>query len=89
MPAVDMSNVFQKFDGEKLLEKLKELDTENKYLEKSVRLVREQMLVQSDWTQAADAPLSPEVIEAYRVYRQKLRDLPNHPDFPNVELPKV
>lgn len=41
-----------------------------------VRLVRDRLLSLSDWTQAADSPLSPEDREAWRVYRQALRDLP-------------
>lgn len=41
-----------------------------------VRLVRDRLLTLSDWTQAADAPLSTEQRAAWATYRQALRDLP-------------
>lgn len=40
-------------------------------------LERTQKLKESDWTQAVDSPLSDEKKEAWRVYRQALRDFPN------------
>lgn len=40
-----------------------------------VRNVRNLKLAQSDWTQLADAPLSPEQKSAWAAYRQALRDL--------------
>jgi hypothetical protein len=43
----------------------------------SVRAQRNQLLTQSDWTQLADAPLSPEQRNAWATYRQALRDLPS------------
>lgn len=88
MPKVDMSSLFTPFDGERLLAKLKVLDEDGENLSKCVRVVRAQMLAQSDWTQAADAPLSSELVAEYKVYRQLLRDLPSDPDFPNIMLPK-
>jgi len=42
-----------------------------------LRMHREQKLSSSDWTQQPDAPLSPEKKEAWKVYRQQLRDLTN------------
>lgn len=38
---------------------------------------RSRLLAASDWTQAVDSPLSDEKKEAWRVYRQALRDFPN------------
>lgn len=58
-----------------------EVDPE-KYLAKEERLwatlraKRNELLAESDWTQVADAPLSVEKKEAWRAYRQALRDLP-------------
>ena len=42
-----------------------------------VRRHRNNLLFQIDWTQVLDAPISKEKQEEWRVYRQKLRDLPN------------
>lgn len=43
---------------------------------------RQMLLIQSDWTQLPDVPLSDK--EAWAVYRQELRDITSQPDFPNV-----
>jgi hypothetical protein len=42
------------------------------------------LLINSDWTQLPDSPADK---QAWAIYRQALRDLNNHPDWPNVELP--
>jgi hypothetical protein len=42
-----------------------------------VRSHRNKLLADSDWTQLADAPLSPEQKQAWAAYRQALRDLPS------------
>lgn len=42
------------------------------------------LLTLSDWTQLEDSPADK---EAWAIYRQALRDLNHHPDWPNVELP--
>lgn len=44
-----------------------------------LRMVRDQLLARSDWTQAADAPTDK---TAWAVYRQALRDVPLQPGFP-------
>ncbi|MGI6201149.1 MAG: phage tail assembly chaperone [Christensenellales bacterium] len=41
-----------------------------------VRRVRDGRLAACDWTQLPDADLTPERAEAWRRYRQRLRDLP-------------
>ena len=41
-----------------------------------VTLTATAILNASDWTQLPDAPLSAENKEKYRVFRQKVRDLP-------------
>ena len=86
---VDMSNLFVPFDGNKLLTQLQKMDVNKQHLDKSVVLVRNQMLAQTDWTQAVDAPLSSEVVANFKNFRQTLRDLPEHPDFPNITLPII
>lgn len=58
--------------------------------EQEVRAVRNQLLKESDWTQTLDAPLREEEKEAWRVYRQALRDVPAQEGFPeNVTWPEV
>jgi len=47
-----------------------------------IREVRNGLLGASDWTQAADSPLSAGQREIWRVYRQQLRDLPGAFDDP-------
>ena len=41
-----------------------------------LRLCRNARLIESDWTQLDDAPLTPAQKEAYKEYRQALRDYP-------------
>ena len=49
-----------------------------------VRNERNLRLTLSDWTQLADSPLSPALKEAYAVYRQALRDVPEQSGFPDA-----
>jgi hypothetical protein len=54
----------------------------------SLRMERDSLLVSSDWTQAADSPLTDEVKASWATYRQELRDLPaNTPDPANPTWP--
>jgi len=46
---------------------------------------RDGLLSNSDWTQTLDAPLSDSVKAAWVTYRQALRDLPDHSNWPNLE----
>lgn len=41
-----------------------------------IRNIRNQKLADSDWTQIADAPLTPEKKQQWAEYRQYLRDYP-------------
>jgi len=41
-----------------------------------LRAIRDTLMDATDWTQAIDAPLSPERRTAWATYRQALRDLP-------------
>lgn len=49
---------------------------------KEVRTKRDSLLNGSDWTQVADTALSEQKQEAYRIYRQALRDVPEQEGFP-------
>lgn len=50
--------------------------------EKEVRKTRDELLTETDWTQVVDSALSEEQKEAYRIYRQALRDITDQPGFP-------
>jgi hypothetical protein len=50
-----------------------------------MRLERNRLLSASDWTQVPDAPTDK---AAWAAYRQALRDITQHPDWPNVDWPK-
>jgi hypothetical protein len=75
-------------------EEQEEQERNRDYLE-ILKNIRNQLLMQSDWTQLPDIQLSEEQKESWRIYRQQLRDLPeniddpkplvldmNHPDWP-------
>lgn len=47
-----------------------------------IRTQRNALLTESDWTQVADAPVN---AEAWATYRQALRDITTHANFPNLE----
>lgn len=49
---------------------------------KSIKLVRNMYLKDTDFTQAADAPYSDEEKESYAKYRKYLRDFPKSKKFP-------
>ena len=57
------------------------------------RTKRGKLLEETDWTQVLDAPIDAATREAYRAYRQALRDLPQQEGFPDTitwpELPSV
>ena len=57
-----------------------ELATQNAALAAQVRAERDSLLVASDWTQIADAPVDQ---AAWATYRQALRDITNQATFPN------
>lgn len=48
----------------------------------NVRAKRNDLLVMSDWTQLADAPVTAEQKAAWATYRQALRDVPQQAGFP-------
>lgn len=49
-----------------------------------MRATRDRLLAQSDFTQLADAPLSEPERDAWRTYRQALRDLPGTIESPQT-----
>ena len=56
----------------------------------SVREERNRRLAVCDWTQLTDQPLSESDQNAWRVYRQNLRDIPKQSGFPwNITWPET
>ena len=54
-----------------------------------VRHTRNQLLADSDWTQLPDADLTEQQVQAWRDYRQALRDLTDSFNSPeDVQLPE-
>tara|TARA_B100000212_G_C27359191_1_gene527373 strand:- start:981 stop:1379 length:399 start_codon:yes stop_codon:yes gene_type:complete len=49
------------------------------------RMIRNQLLMESDWTQMPDGPLADEVKTSWATYRSSLRSLPEHENWPNLE----
>lgn len=52
-----------------------------------VRAERDAKLAACDWTQLPDVPLTPEEVQAWRTYRQQLRDVTSQPDPFNIVWP--
>lgn len=48
----------------------------------SIRSRRNRLLMESDWTQLNNAPLTPEKVEEWNQYRQALRAIPSQSAFP-------
>lgn len=60
----------------------------NELLALSLRTERDAKLETTDYLLAPDYPISPEDLEAVKVYRQALRDIPEQSGFPkNVQWP--
>jgi hypothetical protein len=53
--------------------------------ETNARLERDALLRESDWTQVLDAPLTDDQKTQYRTYRQALRDITLHQNWPNLD----
>jgi hypothetical protein len=65
---------------EEILAKLEE-----KWVE--VRIMRDALLAQSDWTQFQDSPISGTTLVAWQTYRQSLRDVTSQPNPFNLSWP--
>lgn len=50
----------------------------------NVRNTRDNLLSKSDWTQIPDSPFTEEQKTAWAAYRQSLRDLTQHENFPHL-----
>ena len=52
-----------------------------------IRNIRNNLLLQCDWTQLQDSPLTTSEKELWVIYRQSLRDFPEFVDLNNVVFP--
>lgn len=72
---------FEVWDGDEWV-----VDTEA--LAASIRAQRDTLLAASDWTQTLDAPLTATAKQAWKVYREALRDITKQAGFPeSVDWP--
>ena len=58
-------------------------EKENEWKADNQRQARNKLLAESDWTQQQDIP--EETRTKWQSYRQALRDLPTHENWPNLE----
>lgn len=58
---------------------------EEKWVE--VRIMRDALLAQSDWTQFQDSPISGTTLAEWQTYRQSLRDVTSQPNPFNLSWP--
>ena len=73
--------------GKKIVYKSRKLQlVDNEILDKTwdaIRVRRDRLLAECDWTQMPDAPLTEDVKVLWQVYRQKLRDITTAYSDPN------
>lgn len=93
---IEMRSLIQKFSQEEgyrerrgedlswVVEKIPEKTEAEKRedAEKSVRAKRDSLISETDYLLASDYPISAEDLEAVKVYRQALRDVPQQAGFP-------
>lgn len=49
------------------------------------RTKRDQLLIETDWTQGSDSPLTDEKKTHFASYRTELRDITDHENWPELE----
>ncbi len=59
------------------------LDISEQQKAQEIRIKRNRLLSESDWTQTLDAPLTAQEREKWALYRQELRDITEQQSFPN------
>jgi len=70
-------------DEQAELNKLKDAYVEGTELKAIKRLERNALLVETDWMACSDYTMT----DAWKTYRQALRDLPAQSGFPDVDFP--
>lgn len=64
-----------------------EIENENSIQWQNIRNERNKLLLESDWTQLTDSPLTPENKSEWESYRQELRDVTSQSDPKNIIWP--
>ena len=64
-----------------------EIENENSIQWQNIRNERNKLLLESDWTQLSDGPLTAEQKTEWSVYRQELRDVTSQSDPKNIIWP--
>lgn len=72
--------------GKYRLEEYKEPEKTREELAQEKRAERDNLLAQTDKYMLPDFPITEEKLAQYKAYRQYLRDVPEQPEFPSVEL---
>ena len=60
------------------------LSSSSEYIAEQVRQERNVLRQETDWTQVSDLPFSDSKKTEWRTYRQALRDLPTHSNWPEL-----
>lgn len=66
-------------------EKQQELNARDNMAAEEVRMLRNKRLAETDWTVLQDSPFTSEQTADWVIYRQALRDITAHADFPNLD----
>jgi hypothetical protein len=78
---IDYQNEIQRLENEKIAQEAASEAAKDYWAE--LRIMRDKLLSNSDWTQIPDAPLTETQKTTWQTYRQQLRDLPE-----NIQDPK-
>lgn len=63
-------------ESDSVIQELLEIPNYVETILQEIRSIRNKLLMESDWTQLPDSPLSPEKRDLWSIYRQELRDIP-------------
>jgi len=64
-------------------------DAENERKAANVRKQRNALLAECDWTVLQDSPLTDAQVADWVIYRQALRDITGHANFPDIQGPDM
>lgn len=62
-----------------------EIAENSELIASNMRSVRDRKLASTDWTQFNDSPLDGTTKQSWSIYRQSLRDMTNHANFPYLD----
>lgn len=65
------------------------IDAENERKAANVRKQRDRLLAECDWTVLQDSPLTDAKVADWVIYRQALRDITAHANFPDIQGPDM